>query len=140
MPSEENYNFYLPTTSFTKSYTPAKIIAHTPSSSSTSVSTYYNPITGKLVYLPIPKFNVDVEPEPMVKPKITTKYPDSDIPEYICPFIPANGKIYTTDSANKRILLETGSKEWFAELCRRRESRKNKKKIKQLCLALPSKK
>ncbi|EXX62714.1 hypothetical protein RirG_159220 [Rhizophagus irregularis DAOM 197198w] len=59
----------------------------------------------------------------LLYPKITTEYDEADIPEYLRPFIPVDGKVYSTDlNNNKKILLDVGSKEWLAELCRRRES------------------
>lgn len=58
----------------------------------------------------------------IIPPKITTEYDEADIPEYLRPFMPVDGKVYSTDLNNKRILLDVGSKEWFAELCGRRES------------------
>ncbi|PKY46520.1 hypothetical protein RhiirA4_402562 [Rhizophagus irregularis] len=68
----------------------------------------------------------------LLYPKITPEYDEADIPEYLRPFIPVDGKVYSTDLNNKRILLDVGSKEWFAELCRRRESANETNSVKSI--------
>ncbi|GBC31849.2 hypothetical protein GLOIN_2v1780361 [Rhizophagus irregularis DAOM 181602=DAOM 197198] len=70
--------------------------------------------------------NISIE-TPLVFTEVATAYytssGEADIPEYLRPFIPVDGKVYSTDlNNNKKILLDVGSKEWLAELCRRRES------------------